>query len=155
MSKETKSNNPFYLEKQQQQKHPVPRSDDLLREASTTYTHHFFWIKLAYWSSMVVWASWVRLSSCPDTGVFCCPLLVNPAAELPTKKALGMSVVALVVGCCFLFVYLFIFGHTRSSLLPADFLQMQWVRASHCSGFSCCRTWALEHEGFSRCGVCT
>jgi len=71
---------------------------------------------------MAVWASWVRLSSCPDTRVFCSPLLVNPAAKLPTEKALGMSVVALVV-CYFFFVYLFIFGCTRSSLLPADLLQ--------------------------------
>ena len=25
------------------------------------------------------------------------------------------------------------------------------VRAAHCSGFSCCRAWALEHVGFSNC----
>ena len=26
------------------------------------------------------------------------------------------------------------------------------VRVSHCSGFSCCRAWALGHAGFSSCG---
>ena len=52
MSRETESNNPFYLEKQQQQqKHPIPRSDDL-REASTTYTtfSELNWlIEVAWW----------------------------------------------------------------------------------------------------------
>ena len=24
---------------------------------------------------------------------------------------------------------------------------------SHCSGFSCCRPWTLEHSGFSSCGL--
>ena len=62
----------------------------------------------------------MRLSGYPDTRVFCFPLRVNPAAELPTKKALGMSVVALVVYC-----YLFVFDCSRSSLLHADFLQLQ------------------------------
>ena len=26
------------------------------------------------------------------------------------------------------------------------------AQASHCSGFSCCRAWALEHMGFGSCG---
>ena len=50
-----------------------------------------------------------------------------------------------------LFIYLFIFGCIGSSLLCTGFLQL-WqagatlrcsVRASHCSGFSCCGAWAL------------
>ena len=41
-------NSPFDLEKQQQE-HPVPRSDDLLREAGTTYTTFLNWIGLLKW----------------------------------------------------------------------------------------------------------
>ena len=51
----------------------------------------------------------------------------------------------------FLVSFCFCFGCVGSSLLCAGFLQLQWagatlrcgVRASHCSGFSCCRAWAL------------
>ena len=54
---------------------------------------------------------------------------------------------------------LFIFSCAGSSLLHVGFLQLQpagaplgcGARASHCSGFSCCRAWALECE-LSSCG---
>ena len=56
-----------------------------------------------------------------------------------------------------LFICLFIFGCTESSLLCKAFLQLWWkgatvhcgAWASHCRGFSCCRAQALEHAGFS------
>ena len=85
MFQETEPNSPFYLEKQQQQKHPVPRSDDLLREASTICITFSELNQL----TEVEWrygAYWMRLSSCPATKVFCFPLRVNPAAQLPVKK---------------------------------------------------------------------
>ena len=52
----------------------------------------------------------------------------------------------------FILFYLFIFGCVGSSLLPASFLQLQragatlccGAQASHCSGFSCCRAWAVD-----------
>ena len=52
------------------------------------------------------------------------------------------------------FVHVFFFGCGESSLLCAGCLQPQWVsrvcvsscgaQASRCSGFSCCRAWALR-----------
>ena len=65
-------------------------------------------------------------------------------------------------------IYFFIFGCLGSSLLCAGFLQLWRVgatlccgaRASHCSGFSCCRAWALGMQasvvvarGLSSCGL--
>ena len=59
-----------------------------------------------------------------------------------------------------LFIYLFIFGHTGSSLLRMGFLQLWRVGAtlrcgawaSHCSGFSLQST-GSRHAGFSGCGT--
>ena len=63
--------------------------------------------------------------------------------------------------------YLFIFGCIRPFLLHTGFLQLQQagatlrccVQASHCSGFSCCGTWAvgarasvIVTRGLSSCG---
>ena len=65
-------------------------------------------------------------------------------------------------------IYLFIFGCVRSSLLHTGFLWLKRVgatlrcgaQASHCSGFSCCRAWALGTRasvvmahGLSSCGL--
>ena len=67
----------------------------------------------------------------------------------------------------FLKFYLFIFGCIGCSLLCAGFLQLRragatlccGARASHCSGFPCCGTWALgtwasavAARGLSSCG---
>ena len=57
------------------------------------------------------------------------------------------------------FIYLFIFGCTGFSLLQRLFSSCRergllfscYMRASHCSGFSFCRVWALGHMGFSSC----
>ena len=47
-------------------------------------------------------------------------------------------------------IYLFIyFDRAGSLLLCGLFLQLRRVRASHRSGFSCCRAWALGCTGFS------
>ena len=44
--------------------------------------------------------------------------------------------------------------HLGCLLLLTDFLSHSFtVQASHCSGFSCCREWALEHTGFSSCST--
>ena len=66
-----------------------------------------------------------------------------------------------------LFIYLFIYGCIASTLLRTGFLQLQragailhcGAQASHCSGFSCCRAWALGTQasvvvacGLSSCG---
>ena len=48
--------------------------------------------------------------------------------------------------------YLFIYGGAGSSLLHGLFSNCG-VQASHCDGFSCCRTQALGRAGFSRWGV--
>ena len=45
-----------------------------------------------------------------------------------------------------LFIYLFIFGSARSSLLCGLFSSCG-LRASHCSGFSRCRIQALRARG--------
>ena len=37
------------------------------------------------------------------------------------------------------------------SLLPRRLFFSCGVRASHCSGFSCCRAWTRGHKGFSSC----
>ena len=55
------------------------------------------------------------------------------------------------------FIYSFIFGSAGSLLLPGLFsscsdqsvLSSRNVQASHCRDFSCCRTLALGHSGFS------
>ena len=62
---------------------------------------------------------------------------------------------------CYNINFFFFFGCTGSSLLPVGFLQSWRVgvtlvcgsRASHCSGFSYCRAWALGCTGFSSCGA--
>ena len=59
--------------------------------------------------------------------------------------------VCLFVFNIYLFIYLFIFGCVRSSLLHTGFLQLRrpgatlccGAGASHCGGFSCCRARAL------------
>ena len=61
----------------------------------------------------------------------------------------------------FFFYYLFIFGCSGSSLLRGLFssfgerglLSSCGAWASHCSGFSCCRAWALGRTAFCRCGT--
>ena len=77
-------------------------------------------------------------------------------------KVLFSSLVLDEYKFCFskiLFICLFIFGCTESSLLCKAFLQL-WCKgatvhcgawASHCRGFSCCRAQALERAGFSSC----
>ena len=58
------------------------------------------------------------------------------------------------------FICLFIFDHAGSSLLSRltfgyggqKVFSSCGPLASHCSGFSCFRVWALEHVGFSNCG---
>ena len=67
----------------------------------------------------------------------------------------------------YLFIHLFIFGCVGSSLLHAGGFLWLWqagalhcgAQASHCGGFSCCRTWALGARasvvvahGLSSCG---
>ena len=55
--------------------------------------------------------------------------------------------------------YLFIYGCAGSSLLQGLFSSCSEQRlpsschavASHCSAFSGCRTWALEHANFNSC----
>ena len=59
-------------------------------------------------------------------------------------------------------IYLF-FSCVGSSLLHTGFLQLRRTgatlhcsaRASHCSGFSCCKAQALERAGFGSCGTWT
>ena len=58
-------------------------------------------------------------------------------------------------------IYLSVFGHAGSSLLPAAFSRCgEWLavlccgaQASHCCGFSLCRAWGSRHMGFSSCSV--
>ena len=60
----------------------------------------------------------------------------------------------------FNFISLFIFGCAGSWLLCWIFFRcVEWgifssygARASHCGGFTCCESWALELVGLSRCG---
>ena len=57
------------------------------------------------------------------------------------------------------YTYIFIFGCAGSLLLLGLFSRYEkrgllsscGVRASHCSGFSCCRAQALGHAGFHSC----
>ena len=91
----------------------------------------------------------------PDQGLNPCPL--HWQADSQPLRPQGSP------KCFFLkiIIYLFIFGCVGSSLLCAGFLQLLragttlhcGARASHCSGFSCCRAWALGARGFSSCGT--
>ena len=68
--------------------------------------------------------------------------------SLTFKRKLYFNIPELCIGptfyksCSFLhwfFKIYFIFGGAASLLLHMGFLSLQWARASHCNGFSCCR----------------
>ena len=78
--------------------------------------------------------------------ILCTFLHVSLSKFFPTKQTFHYN-----HNSFFKFIYLFLFGCVVSSLLRTGFLQLQRagptlccsVRASHCSGFSCCGARAL------------